>query len=402
MSKENNNLALKIFALIIAIVLWGYVMSEVNPDESLPIKNVNVSFNNLDVLERKGLVLMNPKEATVSVRVVGKKFDMTKFETKSIKASVDLSGYSEGQVRVPVNAYLEEFSNVRIDKVEPSDILFTFDRLITKSKSVTVKTTGELGSDYVFGDITTKSESIMLKGPRTWVNEVSEIIAEVKVDGRTEDVNSTVAIKLVDDQGNDVLGVTAEPSVIDVHIPIFRTKTVPIELQTEIPDNYEITNISINPNKITLKGDKDIVNLTSVQTKPIDIELLMNNESVPVELELPPNVSLVNPNQEINVSLDIQEAFTESFEYSINEIQLIGLKDGLTIDNEVIDSTIKIEVKGNAEDINALTKEDIEVYIDLSMYDEGNHLVYIGVDLPEDIAIKHITPQPFEVNIISH
>lgn len=38
MSKERNDLTIKIFAFIIAVVLWSYVMSEVNPDISREYK----------------------------------------------------------------------------------------------------------------------------------------------------------------------------------------------------------------------------------------------------------------------------------------------------------------------------------------------------------------------------
>ena len=89
MSKEKNDLTLKIFALIIAFALRSYVMSEVNPDRTDTIRNIPVVFNNLETLERQGLVLMEPKEATVTVRVKGRKFDMANFDSKKIKAFVD-------------------------------------------------------------------------------------------------------------------------------------------------------------------------------------------------------------------------------------------------------------------------------------------------------------------------
>lgn len=406
MSKEKSKITLQIGSLIIAIILWGYVMSEVNPEKSDYYKNISVVFNNIEALERQGLILMEPKDVTVNVKVRGNKTDLAKLSqlSKPIKASVDLSGYNEGQVKVPVSVILDQFSNVSIEKVEPSEILFTFDKLITKDdKPVTIKTSGNPEPGYVIGDITTKSQSILLSGPRTWVNEVSEIEAIVKINGRKENSNITVPIKLLDDQGNDVRGVNYEPSVIDVNIPVFRTVTLPIELKTErLPENYEIADISISPSVIALKGDKNIVNLTYIETKQIAIDTLMNNDIVNVELDLPRNVSLLNPDQKITVSLNIQEAYTKTFEYNLDEIKFEGLDENLTIDKEESTNTVEIVLKGNKEDIDLLSKEDIELYLNLNIYGEGTHNVYISNNIPEGLAVKSITPQPIKLKLISN
>ena len=49
MSKEmKNNASIKIFALIIAIILWSYVMSEENPVRTTD-KNVKVKLTNMSI-----------------------------------------------------------------------------------------------------------------------------------------------------------------------------------------------------------------------------------------------------------------------------------------------------------------------------------------------------------------
>lgn len=403
MSKEKNDLTLKVFALIIAIVLWSYVMSEVNPYRSETIRNIPVTFNNLEALERQGLVLMEPKEATVTVRVKGRKFDMANFDSKKIKAYVDLSGYGEGQVKVPVQVVIGDFSNINIERIEPSEILFRFDKLISRQKPVTIRTTGNLDSNYVLGDITTKSASVLITGPRSWVNEVAEVIAEVKIDGRKESASLTVPVKLVDDEGKEVRGVRYEPTVIDVDIPIYRKVTVPIELQTEnqLPENYEITNISINPSRIALKGDNNIVYLASVQTKPIDINELIENPTMEVELDLPPNISLVNPNEKVTVSVVIEETLRKSFELSLRDISIRNLGEGLKIADDDLSKTIAITLKGGKDLMENFTEEDLGIFIDLNSFKAGEHKVYFGFNLPTGIIIEEINPQPIDIRLIN-
>ncbi|MCQ4925262.1 CdaR family protein [Tissierella carlieri] len=406
MSKEKSDLTLKIFSVIIAIVLWSYVTSEseVNPDISKEYRNIPVTYTNKTALDRQDLVIIEPEEATVSVKVTGKKSDMAKFSREFIKAEVDLSGYSEGQVKVPINISLDQSSNIKIVGREPENVLFTFDKIITKTQSVTVKTKGSLDPNYVLGDISTKTQSVLLKGPRSLVNKVADVVAVVDISGGKEDINVTEPIKLIDDEKNDVRGVEYEPSVVNVSIPVFRIVTVPIELnlQTEPPENYEITSITINPNKITLKGGNDIANLTFIQTKPVDINYLMENVDVPVELDLPENASLLNPNEKVTISLKIEENFTKAFEYTLDEVDIRNLDSGLTIDKDDHSKTIQVLAKGSKEAIENLTKEDLMPYLDFNMLDEGTHRINLGFTAPIGITVKEILPQPIELKIINH
>lgn len=402
MSKEKNDLTLKIFAFIIAVVLWSYVMSEVNPDVSEDYRNINLTLNNVETLDRQGLIIMEPKEITISVRVTGKKSDMANFSSKSIKAQVDLSGYSEGQKKVPVNVTLDQLSNVKIASYEPREVLFTFDRLITKEKAVTVRTTKDLDSGYILGDIGIKPQIVLLKGPRSWINEVSEVVAIVDLKGRKEGGNMTLPIKLLDDQGNDVRGVEKEPNAIDVNIAILRTVKIPIELQIEnqLPNNYEITEVAINPSSIEIKGNKDILKFISIQTKPINIKDLIRDTKMEVELDLPEGVQLLNPNEKVNVSLKIEESGIKAFSYTLNELKIENLDSNLSIDESDYLKDIVITLKGNKESVEKLTKDDLQLYIDLSTFKEGVNQVYINFHVPTGMTVQEIMPQPIEIRLI--
>ncbi len=88
----------------------------------------------------------------------------------------------------------------------PKEILFKFDKLVRRDSPVIVKTAGELPKGYTMGEPEVKPQSVYIEGPRTWVNSVSEVVALVNVSDITKDMNVTVPIKLVDDEGNDVRG----------------------------------------------------------------------------------------------------------------------------------------------------------------------------------------------------
>lgn len=402
MSKEKkNDLTLKIFALVIAIILWSYVMSEVNPPFTSEFRNVNVDFINESALEKQGLVVMEPKSANIRVSVSGRRSEVLQVSGSDIIAQVDLNGYSEGNVKVPV--YVQVPSDVRIVDYSPKEILFKFDKIIRKDSPVAVETQGNLPKGYVLGTPEVKPQSVYIEGPRTWINSVAKAVAFVNVTDKTEDIKATVPIKVVDDEGNDVRGISKEQNVVDIFIPVYQTKKVPIELQTEsrLPDNYEIVNVNINPSTIEIKGKKaNLSGVSSINTKPIDINSLIGNRNVPVELELPEGVSLVDPNQKVTITLNIDETITQTFDYTLKDAEIVNLDTSLNIDEEELNRSFTITIKGSSSKINSLEKEDIDLRLDLRDLEEGTHKVNPEIIAEDGIEIISVIPDSFDITLV--
>lgn len=398
--KRNKDWTLKIFALLLAIFLWGYVINEVNPEETRRYPNIELEFSNMESLAREGLEIMDPKEAKISVEVLGKKSDMVNFSSKSIKAIVDLSGYTEGEKKVPVKVSLDHMSNIKIIDYEPKEVMVTFDKLITKERKVTIRTVGELADSYVLGDISTKTETIVLKGPRSWINEVSDVVAYVDLNGRTEGSNVISQIRLLNEDGNDVVGVEKEPSSIDVNIPILRSKEVEVNLVTdkELPEEYEVKQIVVNPSKVKLKGDSSVLDLQSVSTKTISMEELLEKDEVKVKLDLPKGIEIIDSQEDITVSLIVVETVEKILDYNSSELEVRNLDSSLEAlyDEEI---PIKVIIRGDKDKLDLVTKDNISPYIDLKGLNKGNNNVDIQLVGLNDITLKDIIPKWINVQL---
>ena len=398
MSKERqNDLTIKIFALIIAIILWSYVMSEVNPKRTAEYK-IDVSFSNVTSLERQGLVVLEPKDVSIKVTISGRRSDVIKVSEEDIVAKVDLDGYKEGNVKVPV--YVDVPNTVEVVDYTPKEILFKFDKLVRRDSPVIVKTTGESPKGYTLGEPEVKPQSVYIEGPRSWVSSVSEVVALVNITDITEDINVTVPIKLVDDEGNDVRGVEKEQNVVDIFIPVYQTKKVPIELQTEgqLPANYEILDISIKPSTIEIKGKKeDLIGINSIKTKPIDINELIDNRNVVLDLEIPEKVGLTNPNQKVTITLNIDESKTKTFQYTLNDVNIRNLDSQLNVDEEELNKPFEVTIGGSSSKIDLLNKENLTIELDLLGLKEGTHPVNLLVKEEEGITIMSIEPESFNI-----
>lgn len=388
--KKMSDLGIKISAVIIAIILWAFVMEDVNPDVSKYIRNVTVSFTNVSSLERQGLVIMEPQEVSVDVRITGSKSDIDRFDENNITAEVDLSGYSEGQVRIrPTVGITGRESTVRVVDSQPREILFTFDRIIEKEYPVRVITSGELEENYILGDIDTSTSNIIVSGPRTWMNEVHEVVAYVDLEGRTSTSTTNVAVAVVDDEGNEVRGIEKSPNMINIEVPILRTQTLPIELQTvgELPENFSIENIVINPSQVAVKGDHRVLTLTKINTEEININRLLENTSLEVDLIIPEGIELLDPDETITISYDITEEISESFSFDLSDI-IINLAENLSVDEEELSQTINLSLTGDSTILDGIDIDDINVVVDLEGLEAGSHEIEVRIEDIEGVVIE--------------
>ncbi len=402
--KRKSDITAKILTLVIAIFLWSYVMSDTNPIIEKPVRNVAVTYANTAALDRQGLVIMGPEEVKINVRVSGQKADMDKFLTSNIFAQVDLSGYSEGQVKVPVTVgILDQTSGISILSYEPKEVLFTFDRIITKEIPITVTTSGELPESYVLGEILARPQSILLRGPRTWVNEVDSAVALVDISGKTNITNLSVPIKAVTDSGEEVRGVEKEPGIIDMTLPVFKTSLVPVQLTTvnELPEGLSLTEITISPEEVMLKGDESVDLLDRIETMPIDVNGLLDNNSVEVQLNLPGGITMLNQNEKITVSYKVEETVEETRQFTLEQVRIVNLPEGLIL-GEMDDGMVyTVVVKGYKSIIEDMDFVDIfRPALDLKDLEAGSHEISLSFSSIPDVTIESIVPNIAVINLI--
>lgn len=402
MSKVKSNWTAKLFALLIAIFLWSYVMSEVNPVITTNYKDVNVRLTNISSLDRQGLVVMDPKTATVNVAVTGKKSDMDRFTSANILAEADLSGYSEGEMKIPVTVnILNTAYDIKIANHEPREILFKIDKVISKEVSVNIQTVGELPEGYILEEINKRPENIMIKGPRTWINEVSEARAVVDLTSRTSSNSMSIPIQLLNDKGDEVRGIEKDPGIVDISIDISKTMELPIELETinELPENININDIKIYPATVMVKGSGDFSKLKKIKTKAIDINTLIGQTSMDIELALPEGLKLVDTKQKISISYSLEEIVEEEYIFSADEISIRNLSEDLKIKKETIPSGVKIILKGPKSIFDNISKDNVKLYMDLKGYLNGINTVDLKIEDIQSLTVKSIDPSRTDIDL---
>ena len=204
---ENKNV-LKIISLIIAILLWVYVMGEVNPDTKEKISDIEVTFVNTETLADEGLAVVHEQDLRVSAIVKGKRSVINEMKKTGLTATVDVADASEGKNRGKVE--LELPSGVTLDSISDDTISYRVEKSIEVKKTVEIDFVGDAGNDkdLVPWAYDMYPDTVTVTGAESVVNEVDAVRGKITSNVVSESPK-TVEIELmaVKKDGTEVQGI---------------------------------------------------------------------------------------------------------------------------------------------------------------------------------------------------
>lgn len=395
---KRNNIMIRVASVVIAIIMWSYVMSEVNPPTTQEFTDIEVEYLNTGFLAESDLVIMEPKEAKVTVKLSGRRSDVREIKPSDIIVQADLWGSSEGTNRISVEVIPPD--NVSVESVSPGYIPLKLDSIITKDFGITLRTQGNTEEGYTLGNGEIRPNTVLVKGPRSWVNSVSSVVATVDVSKASEDIKTSSSLRILDDKGAEVKGVEKEPNMVDIVIPVLATKTIPVNPRiTGVPqDGYSITDIQLNPKEVKIKGRKEILDVIEfLETEPIDIEGINASDNFDTALVLPEGVEIMGEKINFTVEVNVEKIIEKEIPLSTEKLSFINLDTSLIIDKENLLDSITLAVKGIESRVENLNENNITYYSDLLGLEEGTHNIDVEVVLQEGIELLYLEPKTIEI-----
>lgn len=279
-----KNLTAKIIAMIMAIILWVYVMNEQNPpvetamEVPLEVRNLSSSVIATDIPE------------TVRVKVRGPRTLIIGLTNKDIKSSIDLKGLADGRNSQKVNTAIP--ASLELVEVSPEKINFQLDTVASREIPVEGKIIGKPAPGYVVGKVAYSSPTVIVKGPSQVLGTIAKVSASVDVSDKAADFTLPVPLVPVDEAGKPVEGVTVSPgsqSISLAIVPMVYKKVVDVKpnIIGVLSKGVLLNQISINPERIEISGnDKVLAKTDFIFTEPVDITGITQDTSVEVKLQL--------------------------------------------------------------------------------------------------------------------
>lgn len=401
-SKLSRNTTPKLVSVIFAIVLYMFVMGEVNPEEERPLNNLKVELLNKEELENSGLVFIDQNEFTVNVKIAGKKNELPKISPDDIKVSADLSNAKEGE-----NIIILKVSNpvnVEIKEMAPQQINVRLDKIVQGQKNVEVIPKGSPVRNYVVGKYRTTPDSVLIEGPKSRVNLVAKVVAEIDVEGIKDNIRKDVPIKAVDSQGEDVIGVDVKTNNVNVYLSMLKLKNVPIKpnIQGAVREGYKITKVEVTPENITLKGEENKIDgISEIFTKNISVEELDTALVTQVNLDLPEALEAPYLQDLPEIYVGVEKIETKEFTFKGSEISANNLKNTLTTNIGELNQDIKVKISDVRSVLEKVNRNDLELIIDAEGLDVGTYTFKLNLNKNGSYEDIEILPQEIEIQLLN-
>ena len=324
---------------------------------------------------------------------------------KSFSATVDAANRSEGthDVDIVVTSRLE---SVKIINIKPEKAVITIEPIIKKTVPISLRVSGKAGKELIPGDPVLDPEKVEIAGPKTVIGDISQVYAQIKLNGETENIVLDVTLVALNGAGEIIPSVEITPGKVKVTLPLVKagnSKTVtvkPVIIGTPAV-GYWIESVTVDPVVVTVLGSAEaLVSLSELTTVEISVSGISSNSTQNVKLNLPSGVTTSNDVDTVKVVITLKETETTK---SINpELLYDGLDASLKV-TAITPTSVSVVVSGLTSLLQKLTGGEVKLKLDLAPYKSaGTYSVPIKNEFfvfPAGISLTSFLPSSIDVTL---
>ena len=407
-----KNLPWKITSLVLASILWLFVINTQNPQQPEEIRAATVIIKGLPQLAEKGFVLKNQEEIKNQrflVRVKGPRLqvDKLKVDNTLMTVTLDLTQYMNDLSADSVQnlaKYSIAFAGVEGISIlsmrhDISNIILEKEKTVTQPIRYTI--VGNNNSEYMALTPIINPSAVEIGGAKSDVERINQAVIEINIESFSEDeLIQSVPVKVYDETGQEIQGLKKSPQLVEVKLPIGKKKTVPLEatFSGSLPKGYVHTNTIVTPKQITIVGKSELVDaVQKIRLREIQLNDIIQTSVVKTELILPKGIQYIdNIDNSVNVTIEVKKENSYSYIIPNQELNLevIGMGEGLGY--ELLGESIEMILSATAEELLALTFQDIKSKLDVTGLGEGEYTLPLEITVPENFTIVN---RPININV---
>lgn len=393
----SNNLGLKIASIVFAVVLWGFVMTEINPPREKEFEDIDLKYENSNSLSEKGLTIKGSLEDIldkVNITVEATPDYLYLITEENVSAYVDLSLINRsGEQSVAIKATT---SIGTVVDISPKAVTLNVENYISKTVPVTYEIKNSPGEEYYVSEPVITPEAVEISGAQSYVEKISSAFCYIDLHEVKEDIKQSVSLVLRDADGEtlDPEDYKEEAPSVIVDVNVMPQKRVPINLKgaiiglEDVADGYIVTNYYVEPETVLVAAEQSVLDtIMQVQVESIDITGSKTDLSIQTNVKPINDVIITNEAKTLTVNVEIEaEETTQIFESVLVEVRNLG--EGLTA--AVVPKTVRVVVTDEALAMMNLRSRDLKLYIDVSGKGAGEYSVPILFDPLERITASNV------------
>lgn len=396
----NSNKFLIVFAIIIGIIAWTYIIYAVNPEKTKEFNKVPIRIDIAgSVPERNGLALLKGDlSKTMDIVVQGPRANLLKFNEEDLNIYLNFEDASS-----PGRYYLPVVMTSRDPEIkiitEPITILFEFDTKVTKEFPVTMAYTGTLPEGYVVANEEINPATVEITGPAEVVNSIYSLTLPENIEGRKAGITGSqdIAFKTSDNQNIDKTYLTISKEYASYNLDIKYRKTLHLSsnlINNNGGDESGYITATYDPLEVTVEGTEEALkDITEIRLEDIALDKMEGNEQI-YYLNLPESDLFRYVGDSSVITVTTQFRYDKTNPVSVTNFTLnktlidryftiTGIPEGKTARITTSSVTIPIRSVKTVRDAISVSNGDITGVIDISesavINDQGQYLVRISL-----------------------
>ena len=364
-----------LLSALIAIGLWLYVVTVVNPEWEETFSNIPVVLENEEILHERGLMLVSEEDPKVTLRLFGNRADMIKLNSSNITIRADLSRiYSAGEQSLTYSiVYPGDVPNNAFEIVSQTPQQLTLSVVERKSKDVDVQVVfnGAVPEQYIAfkENATLEYEKITVTGPAEIVDKIASAMINVDLNNLTDTISQKFAYTLCDAEGNpleatELKQIKTNTDEIQYTLKIQRWKEIALKL--DVIDGGGIKKddckITFSTPTIRVSGNAQALDaLNYLVLDEIKLSELLADFTKAYEIIMPEGITNLSEQSTVTVTVDIPELATMQF--AVTDILAQSIPVGMQA--EVITKEKNVTVRGPEALLKQMTEKDLQIQVDL-------------------------------------
>ncbi len=207
-----SNTFLAVVSVIIAIVIWIYVVYEVNPMYETWVTDIPIQCINTSTMFDDGsLVIMGDNKnllkngVTMDIRVKGKRNVVSSITKEDFTCTLDMITVTKSGVYTLRPSIESDISGLEFLKTSPYSLKIKAENIEQRDMAVSIKTLGTVPEGYSVDNVVNHNEIIKVTGATSVINSIERV--EAVLDYNNLDVKSSetaAKIYFYDSKGEEV------------------------------------------------------------------------------------------------------------------------------------------------------------------------------------------------------
>ena len=400
-------------AIVVSLGLWVYVVTVENPEGSITIYNIPVTFSGQDLLrEDYDLLITDSNVANgVELSFTGKRSVLTKLqESKSeLQLAVNVTylrsaqtyslSYDINDLTLPSSVSAQDLV---LGTKDPSAVTVTLENQIKKTVPIVIQQNVRLQEGYMTDRLTQNYAEVVVEGPQKVIDQISKAQAVLDRENVGQTITATLPLTIVNENGEpvDTTSLSYNVTEVEVTLPVLMYKDVPLEaplIEGGGATSADVV-LDIKPKSIRLSGDPSVLeSLTSIKLSNVDLSSMMtNSETLSRTIVIPEGCTNISGEQEASVNLQIKNKSIRQMRISSSNFQYIGLSAEYGVNFKT--TLLLVTIRAGEKDISQITEDNLRVVADFTSVEPGDAIyvpvkIYIdgfegaGVVAPDDYRI---------------